>query len=287
MDELFIINPISGNGRKKKIERMLRSKGCRIAYTQYAGHAEILAAEASESVVVAVGGDGTVNEVARGALAGGKSLGIIPCGSGDGLALHLGISRNPRKALQTILAGRTVPLDCPVMTCGNERKRFFSVCGVGLDALVSWRFAQSHSRGLWTYVREAFRAWKGFQCEEYVIKVDGKELRRKAVLVTVANSNQWGNQARIAPHADSGDSLLDITVIHPFSSLQIPSLALRLMTGRIDGSRFAECLRGSSIRIERTSNGPAHFDGDCFHCGCTIDIEVGGEKLKVLAGPAT
>ena len=91
---LFIINPISGKGRKAKILAHLKENGLKVVCTEYAGHAEVLAREASEQVIVAIGGDGTVNEVARGIVGTDKVLGIIPCGSGDGLALHLGISRN-------------------------------------------------------------------------------------------------------------------------------------------------------------------------------------------------
>ena len=120
---LFIVNPISGKGRKERIVSFLQKEGCKVAFTEYAGHAEIIAREASESVIVAVGGDGTVNEVARGVLGTDKTLGIIPCGSGDGLALHLGISRLYKKAYETIIKGNTTLID----TCQINGRPFFSV----------------------------------------------------------------------------------------------------------------------------------------------------------------
>lgn len=279
LDALFIINPISGNGRKAEIEKMLLDKGYTVVRTEYAGHAEILAREAMQHIVVAVGGDGTVNEVARGALDSGKTLGIIPCGSGDGLALHLGISRNPAKALEVIENGEEKPLDWGTI----DSRPFFSVCGVGLDADVSYRFAHSGSRGLWTYVKEAFSAWHDFRSQQYSVMLDGKSFLCSPVLITVANSNQWGNNARIAPGADSGDGLLDVVIVDRFSNLEIPVLVFQLMTGRINRNRHVTTYRARNISILRPCDAPAHFDGDCFNAGREVKILIGDNQLKVIA----
>ena len=277
-DVLFIVNPISGKGRKDRIVSGIRSFGGEIVFTEYPGHAEQIARASSRTTVVAVGGDGTVNEVARGLAGTEKTLGIIPCGSGDGLALHLGISRNLSKALKVIRQGRTVYADC----CKIDGKPFFSVCGVGLDALVSLRFAESGSRGLRTYIREALRVWRGFTPEEYCLEADGQSVLRKAVLVTAANSCQWGNNARIAPSASCSDGLLDVIVLKPFRSVEIPLLALLLMTGNLEKSRRYECLRCRHLVISRKAAGPAHCDGDCFLAEERMEVSVSGEKLKVL-----
>ena len=162
---LCIVNPISGNGRKAKIISLLEKSGLNVVPTEYPGHAEVLARETSERVVVAVGGDGTVNEVARGLIGTDKILGIIPCGSGDGLALDLNISRNPRQALQTLLDGNTVSMDAASV----NGKYFFSVCGVGFDAQVSKMFADSGTRGLCNYVWQAIKLWHSFSPEQYKI----------------------------------------------------------------------------------------------------------------------
>lgn len=277
---LYIVNPVSGRkGSKKRIVAALKAAGRRIAFTEYAGHAEILAREAEESTVVAVGGDGTVNEVARGLIGTGKTLGIIPCGSGDGLALCLGISRNFRKAMKTVDEGHAVPLDC-AQICGRP---FFSVCGTGLDAIVSEKFARSSTRGLFTYIRYALETWKGFVPERCRIIVDGRERVEDTVLVTVANSDQWGNGARIAPLASCGDGLLEVTVVKNFRSVDIPVLAWRLMTGTIDRSRKVLTLKGRQITICRTSEGPAHYDGDCFSAGKDLSIGLLDCQLRILA----
>ena len=147
MSALFIINPISGKGRKGRLKEEIQGRGHRCVFTEYASHAEELAKTASEDIVVAVGGDGTVNEVARGLLGTGKTLGIVPCGSGDGLARSLGISHNPAKAIDIVERGRTQALDAGFV---NSRP-FFSVCGMGFDADVSKLFAQSGRRGMFNY----------------------------------------------------------------------------------------------------------------------------------------
>lgn len=288
---LFIVNPLSGNGRKRYMVEKLRSRGFNVVCTEYAGHAEKLAAEAEESTVVAVGGDGTVNEVARGlysrmiASSGSSgeespTLGIIPCGSGDGLARTLGISRNFEEALRTVIAGNTHNLDCGTIA----GRMFFSVCGTGLDAIVAQRFAQAGDRGLHTYIKEALGAWRNFVPEDYKVTIDDRQYDFKSVFITVANSRQWGNGAVIAPGADCGDGLLDISVVDMFRSIEIPLLVCRLMTGRIAGSRHFTGLKGRNIVIERTSAGPAHFDGDFFEGGKKLEIHLLDKQLKVIHG---
>lgn len=280
----FIINPISGAGNKKKviatIEKELdRSKfKWNYLYTSGPGHATELARESTADIVCAVGGDGTLNEVARGLLGSGRTFALIPCGSGDGLALHLGISRKPRKAVRNLNTGVERAIDCGTIN-GRE---FFSICGTGLDAIVSYRFARAGSRGLKTYISEALKTWKGFVFDEYDITVDGTTMSRKAALVTVGNSDQWGNNARITPLADASDGLLDITVIKPFRTIDIPGLAIRLMTGSLAGSRKVICLKGKYIHIEKQGEFIAHFDGDPCTFASPLDIKVIPSALKII-----
>lgn len=283
MKALYIVNPISGSGkggRKHRVIETLKARGYDVVFTEYAGHAEVLARETDADVVVAVGGDGTVNEVARGLLAcgGSKILGIVPCGSGDGLALHLGLTHDVDRCVDIVEAGRTADLDCASI----DGRPFFSVSGVGLDAIVSERFAKAGSRGLMTYVIESARTWFGFKPEHYLIEVDGVPREMNAALITVANSNQWGNGAKICPLADSGDGLLDITVLKMFHTWEFPRLLYLLMTGRAHTSRRTICYRGSQINIHRAAPGPAHCDGDYFDAGEIVSIKVLPQRLKVL-----
>ena len=275
---LFIVNPISGKGRKKNIITGLQKSGYRVVCTEYAGHAEKLAREAAEQIVVAVGGDGTVNEVARGLVGTGKTLGIIPCGSGDGLARHLGISHVFNSAMKTITAGKTSPLDAGTI----NGRLFFSVCGVGFDAVVSERFAKCGKRGLSTYIKEGLKTWRIYLPEKYKINIDGQDIEHEAIFITVGNSNQWGNGAKITPLADSSDGILDMTIVDGFRAIELPWLAGRLMTGSAHKSRRVHTYRGRNIIIDRSSEGPAHADGDWFEAGQRLEINVIPHALDVL-----
>ena len=275
---LFIVNPISGHGRKTAVVSRLSKRDCRVVYTEYAGHAEELARTAPEDIVVAVGGDGTVNEVARGLIGTGKTLGIIPRGSGDGLALHLGLSHELNRSIKVIENGKTRLLDAAVV----NGRYFFSVCGVGLDAIVSERFAKSGRRGLAGYIDQAIHSWKGHVAERYEVEVDGQKMVHDAVMVTVGNSDQWGHGAKVTPLADSSDGILDVTVVEDFKDVEIPMLAYRLMTGTVNMAHNIHCYKGRRIKITRPSSGPAHADGDWFEAGRVLEISVMEHALKVL-----
>ena len=276
--KLFIVNPIAGTFSKKILVSILERNGYRIVYTSYPGEAEILARETDADTVIAVGGDGTVNEVARGLMGTGKTLGIIPCGSGDGLALHLGLNHNLYRTLRIIERGKTKPLDAALI----NGRLFFSVCGVGLDAKVSEKYAKSGKRGLASYLEQAFIVWKDYEPERYTLEIDGHIWSKEAVLITVGNSDQWGNRAKVTPLADSGDGELDITIVDRFGSIEIPKLAFRLMTGTVDSDYRVHCYRGKHIAIHRESEGPAHVDGEWFDAGKEIDIKVIPHALNVI-----
>ena len=275
---LFIVNPISGRRRKSLITAHLESKGYKVVCTEYAGHAETIAREASEKVIVAVGGDGTVNEVARGIVGTDKTLGIIPCGSGDGLALHLGISRYYRMAVKTIERGKTKSIDSATI---NGRP-FFSVCGAGFAAVVSERFAKSGKRRLANYIEQGLKTWKEYVPEKYVINIDGRQWENDAALITVGNSSQWGNHAKITPLADVSDGYLDVSIVDMFSAVDLPALSYLLMTGRLDHNQKVHCHRGKHITINRKVSGPAHADGDWFEAGTELDIRILPRSLKVI-----
>ena len=275
---LFIVNPIAGKRKKAGIISRLEKSGYKFIVAEYPGHAEEIAREAEDDIIVAVGGDGTVNEVARGVLGTDKILGIIPCGSGDGLALHLGISRIPDKALDTVLNGKIHMMDVGKI---NDRP-FFSVCGVGFDAVVSETFAKSGSRGLSNYIQQGLTVMKEYVPEKYTISIDGYSWECDAVLITVGNSSQWGNGAKIAPLADTSDGLLDVTVADRFTFHEVPALACRLMTGSLDKSDRIHCYRGKEIKILRQTDGPAHADGDWFKTGNEVEICIIPSAIKVL-----
>lgn len=280
----FIVNPISG-GRDKKnvlaaIGRYMDLSACsyEVLPTTRPGEGTELARESRSDVVVAVGGDGTVSEVARGLLGTDKVLGILPCGSGDGLALHLGISRDPAKAVRTLNTGAVVRIDAAMM----DGKPFFCTAGVGLDAAVSLDFAQSGKRGLNTYISTAWEDWKHRSPERFVVETDADSWAGEALFITVGNANQWGNQAQIAPKASLRDGLLDVTVVQPFSTFEIPELAARLMAGKADTSRHVLSFRGTRVHIHRDHPGAAHHDGDPFEAGTDLNLSVLPGALPVI-----
>ena len=279
-ERLFIVNPLSGGKDKRAVVAMIRNMcpESRIVYTERPGHGEILARECPEKIVVAVGGDGTVSEVARGVIGTDKVLGIIPRGSGDGLALHLGISRIPLIALEEIIHGHTETADYATV---NGRP-FFCTAGVGLDAEVAWKFASDKKRGLARYIRISWDLWKGYKSDTYEITVDGHTERYPAVIVTVGNANQWGNEARITDRASIMDGMLDVAIVQPFKSFEIPSLAAKLMAGRAHTSRRVTYLRGREVTIRRSRPGAAHFDGDPLWLEEELNFKVIPGSLNVI-----
>ena len=217
--------------------------------------------------------------MARGLTDTDKCLGIIPCGSGDGLALHLGISRAPARAVDTLNKACQARIDVGRM----NGQPFFCTVGFGLDARVSMEFARSTTRGLPKYVTLAWEEWKQHSLSEYRISSEkGVLWEGKAVFVTVANANQWGNQARIAPMASLQDGLLDVVVVNPFSTLEIPDLAARLMMGQAPTSKHFLHFTGNRFHITRSGAGAVHYDGDPFEAGTEFDLDVQPGSLNVL-----
>lgn len=278
---LFIANPLSGGIDKKDLLTRLEKKvrhPYEVAFTERPGHATELARQTDADIVVAVGGDGTVNEVASGLIGTNKVLAIVPCGSGDGLALHLGISRNPRRAVKTLNDGIITDMDCGLL----DGKPFFCTAGVGLDADVAEKFGSAGRRGLRSYISLAWNLWQHFHPETYTIGIDGGKIETPAVLITVGNANQWGNQARIASLASVQDGLLNLVIVKPFRTWEIPVLAAKLMLGRAHTSRRVRTFTGKHITIDRTSPGAAHFDGDPVRKGTHLELQVVPHAIRVL-----
>lgn len=280
----FIVNPISGDKDKSKV---LSSIGrhldtalynAEFLMTEEGGHAERLARESNADIVVAVGGDGTVNEVARGLIGTDKIMGIIPCGSGDGLALHLGLSRKISSAVRVINKGAVAKIDVAQI----NGRYFLCTAGFGLDAKVSQDFAKSSRRGLARYIHYAWNEWKNHPKEHFTITAGGETWSGDAIFVTVANANQWGNQARIAPLASLTDGMLDVVVVRPFRTIVIPSLVRRLMTGYAHTSSYVLNFRASSVHVKREGPGAVHFDGDPSEGGTDYDLSVIPQALNVL-----
>lgn len=284
----FIVNPISGTQEKEQIIALINEYldidkyTFQIIYTQYAGHAEEIASQCAEDshfAVVAVGGDGTVNEVARALTHTHTALGIIPCGSGNGLARHLQISMQPRKAIEAINEGIIERIDYGTI----NRRKFFCTCGVGFDAFVSLKFAEAGKRGLNTYIEQSLNASLNYKPETYKLTIDGNETEiYQAFLIACGNAAQYGNNAYIAPKATLTDGLLDVTILNPFTPLDVPSLALQLFTKTIDQNSHIKTFRCKTINIRREKPGVVHYDGDPVMMGANLKVKIHHAGLHVI-----
>ncbi len=303
----FIINPISGsketqNAKRKLPKLIMQTLDSEqwlpnITFTEYAGHAVELAKQYARmgfDAVVAVGGDGTVNEVAQGIVKGvsglgvsglgvsglGKTaLGIIPMGSGNGFARHLGIPIRPQKALEMINHSEPISVDYGL---ANGRL-FVSTCGTGFDALIADHFAGSNKRGFSTYLQNIIHDAFSYQAQTYHIVGDGLDVTHKAFLITFANANQWGYEALIAPKASIQDGKMDIMMMSSHALLGSASLALRLFAGSIDDSHFMDTLRAKEVTLFREEAAPFHIDGDPVEMEKDIHIRIVEDGLRVLA----
>ena len=285
---VFVVNPISGTQSKKAIlkwidERMDRSiYDYSIVKTEYAGHATQIAASAAQNnvdVVVAIGGDGTINEIARSLVHTETALGIIPCGSGNGLARHLRIPMEPKAAIDVINQGNRLCIDYGKI----NNIPFFCTCGVGFDAFVSLKFADSGKRGLLTYLENTLHESLTYQPETYEIENEEGTVKYKAWMIACGNASQYGNNAYIAPHASLTDGLMDVTIMEPFTVLDVPSLSFHLFNKTIDQNSRVKTMRAKKIKIHRTQDGVMHFDGDPLMAGKELEVEIIPSGLYVIA----
>lgn len=224
------------------------------------------------------GGDGTVNETANALCDTGTAFGIIPCGSGNGLARHLGIPVDIRAALEIIAEGRTELCDHGVVNGLN----FFCTFGMGFDATVSHKFAESKHRGKLTYISNTFREYISYKPDEYVITANGRVITDRAFVVAVCNASQYGNNAYIAPQASITDGLLDVTIIHYGNLLSTALVGLDLMSGSIDHNMLIHNFRARSLSIERKNSGAVHVDGEPMEMGTSLSIECMPSSLRIF-----
>ena len=283
----FIINPISGTQGKEQILKWLDEKLDKsryipeVIYTERAGHAvEIAALKAKEEAfaVVAIGGDGTINEIARSLVHTKTALGIIPCGSGNGLARHLQIPMDAKKAINIINEGLIDIIDYGKI---NDVP-FFCTCGVGFDAFVSLQFSKAGRRGPLIYLEKTLLESLKYKPETYELEMDGSTLRYKAFLIACGNASQYGNNAYITPQATLNDGLLDVTILEPFTVLDVPALSFQLFNKTIDQNSRIKTFRCKTLRIHRSKQGVIHFDGDPMIMGENIDVNIIKRGLQVI-----
>lgn len=285
---LLIINPISGTGKKEglaeKVADVLKESDIAVDHvlTKCAGDATNIARKAVDDgydIVIAAGGDGTINETAIGLCGTDVVLGIIPCGSGNGLARHLNIPVDVHESIKIIASGQKLCVDYGTVV----DRPFFCTFGVGFDAAVSHKFAQSKHRGKMTYIKNTFHEYLSFKPEEYVIKANDEVITDRAFVVAVCNASQYGNNAYIAPHASITDGLLDVTIIHYGNILTTALVGLDLMAGTIEKNMLIHTFRTDRLTLERKTEGPAHIDGEPVMLPARLDVVCNKQQLNVFS----
>lgn len=285
---LFIINPISGGKKKSKVPELIQKNldtsliEPTIVFTERPKHGQDLAKDAigKYDYVIAVGGDGTINEIASAIVGTDTALGILPFGSGNGLSRFLKIPMDTEKAIQNLNKQNIETIDAGQL----DGQWFFNMAGMGFDAHIGEVFSHNETRGFLTYVKSAFKEISSYRSEVYQIDIDGKVYGRKAFMVSFANSSQFGNNAHVSPDASIQDGLLDVCIVKPFPLYRFIEMGLRMFFKTAGGSKYVEIIRGKVIKVKRTKSGPIHLDGEPHIAGPDTEIKVVPHSLKIITG---
>ncbi len=287
----FIINPISGSVDKTELLKQLSAKlkaldiDFEFHYTQYKGHAVELASALNKNLnttIVAVGGDGTVNEIGGVLLNSATPFGIIPVGSGNGLARHLKIPLQPLSALDCLLTGKSTSIDAGKL---NDQL-FFVTCGVGFEAEVTHNFNDRKSRGLLGYVKEALSLFRTYEAMEYSLEFESKQRKIKAFSITIANCSQYGNNAIIARDASVTDGKLDVCVLANYPKILGPKIGLSLFLKNIHKSSYystEQVAEATVTTMNRTTIINAHVDGEAIEINLPAKVVCIPKALNIIA----
>jgi diacylglycerol kinase (ATP) len=283
----FIINKYSGAGFQPKLEGLILSQcdalnlDCSIEFTRDRGHATELAKQATShgfKKVFAVGGDGTVNEVAQGLIHTISSMGIIPRGSGNGLARHLGIPMNVGKSLEILKSRKTIQMDTLLV----NKKLSVNVSGIGFDGHIASLFGKNGKRGLVGYVRLVTKEFFSFKEFPAHITLDENVLHRDIFILAIANSSQFGNNATIAPYASVCDQLMDVCFVKKVPLSQSIGFARKMFLGKIDTSAFVEIIKAKKINIRFEKPMPYHIDGEPMESEANFGIVLKPASLNMI-----
>ncbi len=287
MKKVFILNPRAGTGSKVKLRQLIENycndpaHEATWAETRYAGHAAILAAEAVQqesSMIVAAGGDGTVNEVAGSLVHTNCILGIIPAGSGNGLARHLGIPMDPGKALSLLDSGHPGKTDTLLV---NGRLSV-NISGTGFDAYVAGLFAKAGQRGFVTYARLSVSGLRHYRPSDITLLCDGKKISCRPFLLVFANGSQWGNNAWIAPGAATDDGLVTVGIMNRPPWYALPAFVGSLFRKTLSGSSYMTYLQAREIILHGARPVALHIDGEAAGEVTDLSIRIQPASLNIL-----
>lgn len=286
---IFIVNPISGHHNKSHFPNLVETNidknkyDYKIVFTEYANHATELTMKAIEEgyeYIAAVGGDGTINEVAKCLIGKEQTLVIVPFGSGNGLANHLGLPFKIEKHIKEVInKGKVYKIDTATM----NGIPFISIAGIGFDALIADYFAKDENRGFLTYAKLVTEKYPNYRQKEYTLLLDDcKTIECKPFFVTFANSSQFGYNAEISPKASVQDGLLDVCIFKKPNILEIPIMATYFLAKQIDKSNFIDIHKAKRIEVIRKEAEVANIDGEPIETSKDIIVEIKPLSLNIL-----
>jgi len=279
----FIINPISGIGKQKGIEDVIKRYlvfSYDIVYTKKCGDATILSKKAikdKKDIVIAVGGDGTVSECSKALIGSNVAIGVIPCGSGNGFAYHIGMKKDIKKAILQLNISTLKTID----SCTANDERFVNVSGIGFDAHIANLFANNKKRGFFNYLKLIIKELS-YQPEYYKIEYNNTKKEVKAYLIAFANTSQYGNDFEISPFAKLDDGLIDFVIVKVFSKWKIPFFLLKVAKGKVHLSKNVEIIKSKEMSIE-SKNRLVHLDGEPKELKSPIIVKVKPRTLKIFS----
>ncbi len=290
MRVLIIANPIVGIHKEKRkiiqniVAHIVRHGGSAdITYSMKAGTGKLRSSRASlegYDAVYAAGGDGTINDVASGLINRNIPLGIIPLGTGNGLARALGIPFEPDKLIRMFEANKTADIDV-----GKISSRFFlATAGMGYDASIAHDFnlRKKSWRKVYTYFFLAVKHYFLKSTENMTLIIDGKKIQRKVFALTISNTSQYGSGAVIAPQADPTSGTLIAVIIPKFNLINIIPAVIKLFNGSINELKGIEYFEFKNLRIKRENAGLYHVDGETFEGDANSNVTVLPRSLKVI-----
>ena len=286
---IFIVNPISGHHNKNHFPNLVESSidknkyDYTIVFTEYANHATELTMKAIDDgyeYIAAVGGDGTINEVAKCMIDKEQTLVIIPFGSGNGLARHLGLPFKVEKLIKDVINnGKKYKIDTATM----NGVPFISLAGIGFDAMIADYFAKDENRGFLTYAKLITEKYPNYRQKEYTLILDDKTtIECKPFFVTFANSSQFGYNAEISPKASVQDGLLDVCIFKKPNILEVPIVATYFLAKQIDKSNFIDIYKAKKIQVIRKVDEVANVDGEPVEMSKDIIVEIKPLSLNIL-----
>lgn len=285
---LVIVNPISGIGRQKKIERLLKDNldldifDFEVRYTERIHHGTELARQGADEgfdIITAVGGDGSVNDVIAGIHGTDTTLGIIPCGSGNGLARCMKIPLAPSLAIRVLNQNFAGLIDTITL---NDKYHIASIAGIGFDAYIARLMQSAKVRGFSAYANFILREYPTYQSKDYTFVINNKEIRRQSWFTTFANSNQFGYNAAVAPQAKLDDGLIDISIVDKIPLEHIPVTAPLMYANHFELSQHVEIFKASEIWVTGNVDQWVNIDGEGENVGQELHFVNHHKTLKVL-----